>query len=240
MKFSLWIENEKISENDYNLIISSKEWVFKNIDNTKNIQLFDPVGSSKKVLNYLGIKVNDIENLDFIEGDLLIVANVDKLSSTPDKWNKIIEFSKNGGKVLMIHPGEHILSLLPEKIESILDKPGRIVNMHIPESEAFKGINPLELSWFQPSTDKYPTACRRSYRLKGNTSEEKLCTYVEVHSYLGGDRNEKLKEMSGVPLMELEIGKGKIVVSEMEVNIGWKDPISGKLLINLVEMLVNE
>jgi len=240
LKFSLWIANEKIAENEYNLIISNKDWVANKNKPSKVIELFDPIGSSKKVLEQLEIPVVDIQNLDAIKGDLLIIANIDELKKTPNNWQNLIEFSKEGGKVLMIHPGKHILSLLPDKIESILDKPGRIVNMHIPESKAFIDINPLELSWWQPSHDKYPTACKRSYRLRTNNSEEKLCTFIEVHSYLGGDRGKQLNEMSGSPLVEFKVGKGIIIASEMDVNVGWKDPIAGKLLTNLIEMLLDK
>ena len=240
LKFSLWIDNEKITENEYNLIISNKDWVANKNNRSKVIELFDPIGSSKKVLEQLEIPVVEIQDLEVIKGDLLIVANVDELKNTPNNWQNVVEFSKNGGRVLMIHPGKHILSLLPEKMESILDKPGRIVNMHIPESKAFIDINPLELSWWQPSHDEYPTVCKRSYRLKTNNPEAKLCTFIEVHSYLGGDRGAQLNKMSGSPLVEFTVGNGKIIASEMDVNVGYSDPIAGKLLMNLIDMLLNK
>lgn len=238
LKFSLWIKDKKITENEYDLLLSNSNWVASKIESSKIIKLFDPMGSTKKVLTHLKVPFSEIDNLDAINADLLIVANLDGFENEPLKMQNIKEFARNGGKVLLIHPGNHIISLFPAKIESIFDKPGRIVNMHIPESNAFNNIEPLELSWWQPSNDIYPTACKRSYRLKEGLNENKLATFIEVHSYLGGNRGEKLNEMSGAPLVQFEIEKGIIIASEMDLNIGWKDPISGKVLSNIIEMLL--
>lgn len=237
LKLSLLVNNKEVSFNEYDLLVSNKSWVKAGIDKTKSIKIFDPKGATKKVLNQLDIPFSEVDDLNQLEGDLLIVANLDELKSEPSNLREIAKFSKNGGKVLLINAGNHILSIVPDKIESILDKPGRIVNMHIPESKAFDNIEPSELSWWQQSHDKYPTACKRSYRLKNSNPEEKLGTFIEVHSYLGGDRGEKLNEMSGSPLVQFEIEKGTIIASEMDLNVGDKDPISGKLLVNLINLL---
>jgi len=202
--------------------------------------LFDPIGSSKKALDQIDVPVTEIQNLNSMTADLLIIANIDALDASPDNWQHIKDFANTGGKVLLIHPGQHILSLFPEKIESILDSAGRIANMHVPESDAFIDIKPLELSWWQPYNDKFPTVCKRSYRLKSALPDEKLCTYVEIHNYLSGDRAEKLKEMSGAPLVHFKVGKGTIIASEMELNIGWKDPVAAKVLGNLINMLLKD
>ena len=108
--------------------------------------------------------------------------------------------------------------------------------MHIPESPVFNGIEPLELSWWQSKGRNIPVACRRSYRLKHRNGIKELSTYLRPHVYLSNP-SEQLKEMSGIPLMEIAIGKGKIIACEMEVNSGAKDPIAAKLLGNLIEAM---
>jgi hypothetical protein len=91
----------------------------------------------------------------------------------------------------------------------------------------------------QPNKERFPTTCRRSYRLKANSADEKLANYLQVHSYLGGGKGEKLDKMSGSPLVQFRVGEGTIVASELELNIATKDPISGKTLANLIEMLTS-
>ena len=57
---------------------------------------------------------------------------------------------------------------------------------------------------------------------------------------MAGDRTAQLNEMSGAPLVNFKVGNGTIIASEMELNIGWKDPVAAKVLGNLINMLLNE
>ena len=62
---------------------------------------------------------------------------------------------------------------------------------------------------------------------------------MQVHSYLGGDKGAKLDKMSGSPLVKFKVGKGTVIASELELNIATKDPIAGKTLANLIEILTS-
>ena len=44
--------------------------------------------------------------------------------------------------------------------------------------------------------------------------------------------------MSGIPLLEIKEGKGRMIASEMETNLGYKDPIAARLLVNLLQELL--
>ena len=239
LQLNLVIEGKSIAENKYPIIIGTPEWVKVKALNANKINLFDPAGESKPALIRTGVEYTEIQNLNKINGDLLIVANVDALKETPTNWQNVISFAEQGGNVLLIHPGKHILTLFPNKIKSILDDPGRIVSMHVTESAAFNGIEPLELSYWQPNKERFPTTCRRSYRLNANSADEKLANYLQVHSYLGGDKGAKLDKMSGSPLVKFKVGKGTVIASELELNIATKDPIAGKTLANLIEILTS-
>ncbi len=237
LRFSLWMNGELIAENDYEVLLCRPDWVVAGLNAAKKISLYDPAGATKRVLGQLRVQSSEIRNLGSPESDILIVANLDSLEETPDNLENVLSHAKNGGKVLLIHPGKHLQTILPEAVESILEESGRIANMHIPESPVFDDIGPMELSWWQPHREKYPTVCRRSYRLAGSANALQLATFLKVHSYLG-DKEKQLKEFGGTPLVQFKVGSGVIISSELELNSGITDPIAARTLTNMVRMLM--
>ena len=233
LRLTLQIDSKTITQNSYDLNICQTEWVIDESKQVNGVELFDATGQSKKVLETLKIDYKELKTLDSINGNLLIVANIDDKVLTSKEQSQIKTFISKGGKTLFLHAGKQLLSLFPEKVESILDKPGRVVNMHVPESPVFNDIKPMELSWWHSDNKTgYPQACKRSYRLKDIASSDKLVTFIEVHGYVGGDRGKRLNDLSGVPLAQFNYGKGSVIISEMEFNMGWKDPIAARVLMN--------
>jgi len=45
--------------------------------------------------------------------------------------------------------------------------------------------------------------------------------------------------MSGIPLLEIKVKNGRMISSEMELNMADKDPIAAKLLVNIITDLLN-
>jgi hypothetical protein len=76
--------------------------------------------------------------------------------------------------------------------------------------------------------------------LKKKDNTQDLCTYLRPHTGLSGNRIETYREMSGIPLLEVKEKKGILIASEMELNQGTVDPIAGKMMVNLLQYLVNE
>jgi hypothetical protein len=74
--------------------------------------------------------------------------------------------------------------------------------------------------------------------LKSKKGIKALGTYLRPHTGLGSDRKAYLYEMSGIPLLEIKEKKGILIASEMETNMGTKDPIAAKLLINMIAELL--
>lgn len=156
----------------------------------------------------------------------------------PYNWEDVKNVCSNGTNVLLVHPGKHLQWLYYDKIESVYERKGRLVNMHIPEHGAFNEIEPMELAWWQQDGRERPRACRRSFRLKNAENITALCTYLRPHTGLGSDPEVYLKEMSGIPLLEIKQKKGRLIASEMELNEGDQDPVAGKLLVNLIDDLL--
>ncbi|MEN7548021.1 sugar-binding domain-containing protein [Rapidithrix thailandica] len=240
---TLHTQGQTLSANTYDLTIAEKQWVStQHLSENKKIAVFDLTGETCKVLDFLGLKyqkISDLTAIRFIKADLLIIANLDTDEEVPYNWEDVKKVCGNGSNVLLVHPGKHLQWLYYNKIESLYERKGRVVNMHIPEHEAFEGIGPLELAWWQQVGREKPRACRRSFRLKNPEDANALCTYLRPHTGLGSAPEDYLSEMSGIPLMEITEKKGRLIASEMETNMADQDPVAAKLFINLIKNLTN-
>ncbi len=235
-------EKEVISENIYDILIAEKQWINVNsIPDDKNISVFDLTGETFRILDFLRIKYTkllDLTEIRFSKIDLLIIANLDNDEEIPYNWEDVRRICGNGTNVLLTHPGKHLQWLYYDKIESVYERKGRVVNMHKPEHSVFDEIEPMELAWWQQEGREKPHVCKRSFRLKSSDGVDVLCTYLRPHTDLGSSPEECLAEMSGIPLMEISEKQGRIIASEMEINMGNNDPIAARLLINLINELL--
>ncbi len=231
-----------IAKNEYDILIADKKWADGSlVSKDKTISVFDLTGATSKVLDSLGVRyrnMKDLTEIRIIASDLLIIANLDQDEEIPYNWEDVKSVCANGTNVLLIHPGKHLQWLYYNKIESVYERKGRVVNMHIPEHGCFDEIEPLELAWWQQEGRERPRACRRSFRLKSTDNIAALCNYLRPHTDIGNNKEAYLKEMSGIPLMEIKEKKGRLIASEMETNEGDKDPIAAKLLLNLINELL--
>lgn len=241
LELELKSDDKIIAKNDYDIVIATKDWVKNDLEITdKKIAVFDLTGETYNILNSLDVKYHKMEDLTeirIVEADLFVIANLDANNEVPYNWEDVKKVCSNGTNTLLIHPGKHLKWLYYNKVESIYERKGRVVNMHIPEHGAFEGIDPMELAWWQQKENQLPRACRRSYRLKNAKNTMSLSTYLRPHTDLGSNKQDYLYEMSGTPLLEIKEGKGRMIASEMETNMGNQDPIAAKLLINLLQDL---
>jgi beta-galactosidase len=142
----------------------------------------------------------------------------------------------SGGRVLLLQPGTELQTLFPEQIKSFRTRPGEIATMHIPESPVFDGLEPLDLAWFELDDGRIPRACRGTYQIElGRDDTSMLAEVVNIHGYLKTPAD--LAKHSGSPLVRLNIGKGKVLASEMMLLEASQDPIAERLLGNLIKTL---
>jgi hypothetical protein len=235
-------DNRVVATNEYDVLIADKNWADGSlIGKDKVISVFDLTGETCKVLDNLGVsyrRMKDLTEIRTVDADLLIIANLDSDEEVPYNWEDVKSVCGNGSNVLLIHPGKHLQWLYYDTIESVYDRKGRVVNMHVPEHGCFNEIGPLELAWWQQEGRERPRACRRSFRLKSTENVTALCTYLRPHTGLGSNKEAYLEEMSGIPLMEIKEKKGRLIASEMETNEGDKDPVAARLLLNLIDELL--
>jgi len=240
LQFELFWNNELISTNEYPITLASEKYTSVKTD--KKILVYDQNGESIPVLNRIGLKykrITDLVDIRLVDFDLLITANMDKENEVPYNWEDVKSMCSKGKNVIMLHPGKHLRWLYLKDMDTEYERTGRVVSMNIPEHDVFKGLEPLDLSWWEIDENTRPRACRRSFRFRRSIGETELCTYLRPHVYVGNPE-EELPTMSGSPLIELTVSKGKIIASEMELNVGDKNPVAARLLKNIIEYLSNE
>jgi hypothetical protein len=238
LAMSLQHNGKTLSENVYDLVLATRDWVAPG-PTEKTVRLYAPDPSLGKLLEFVGVKcqaVPDLGEAGLGKTDVLVTGGFDGRESPPENWAAVRRFAEAGGQVLILHGGKYVQSLLPEWVDAVLEERGEIVNLRVSESECFDGIEQPDLQWWNVEPGKTPYACRRSFRLKDHPGAEALATYLRVHWYMSNPP-EQLKDMSGTPLFEVALGRGRIVVCEMELEAAARDPLAGRLLRNLISSL---
>jgi beta-galactosidase len=221
------------SENDYEVTIATESWAKATLLRENSSLVLDPYSEAPKLLDTLGLRT--IASFDLLAGSQsLIIAGADRVLAETDAAKRLHEFVAGGGKVLLLNAGGRLAELYPAQINAYRDNEGENVWMGIPESPVFTGIAALDLCWFDQGQGNLPRACRGVYRVPhGRDDVTALAYVVDRHGYL--KKTEDLMQISGSPLLELRIGRGSIVASEMMLSA--EDPIAGRLLTNLIQFL---
>ncbi len=241
LKLEYYAKGKKLSENEYELTLAEKSWTRPATSN-RTIGVYDITGKTYEVLDALGLsytQLKDLTQIRLLDLDLLIVANLDQNNEVPYNWEDVRKMAANGLNTLLIHPGKHLQWNHGDQISGLYERTARVTHMHIPEHPVFDDLEPADLAWWQQEGRTSPRAARRSFRLKSTEKVTPLVNYLRPHVYLGNP-TDQLPEMSGIPLLEIEEQKGTIIASEMELNQAVKDPIAAKLLMNIIEYLLDK
>jgi hypothetical protein len=224
-----------LSENNYDVVIATREWAKGEFKDKTNLRLWNPGNSSTNILSDL-----PIANIDSIEAvgmtNVLIVGSVDAAGLTESQASQLKDFVFQGGQVLMVHPGKALATLFPEQIGGYQAKAGEIVTMHVPESPVFSEIEPLDLAWFERGGRQLPIACSGVYQVATDRKDvTALASQLDLHGYL--KQTSQISRIGGAPLVEIRIGRGRLLASELCLESGNDDPIARRLLSNIIRYL---
>lgn len=225
------------SENSYDIVVATSRWaagsawpraviVDPNHEMARAIQRHDLRSSPSPH----GLKLSDIAVL----GDA-----AETLRNSENAYF-LKRFITRGGRALLLHAGEELRNLFPDQIKGFKPHPYEIATMHVPESPAFDGLEPLDLAWWDLGGRAIPQACRGSYQVdSGRNDVEALADAIDFHGYLNGP--EDFAKIKGSPLIEIRMGKGRLVASEMMLlEASPYDPIARRILGNLIQMLSSD
>jgi len=225
-----------LGTNDYDIVVATREWAEPKLPQA--VAVFDPAGKAKATLAGLQTKEVSLENLAGTK--VLIVGDLDAALKTPNGAEALKAFVQEGGRLLLLQPGAALCNFLPDYVKSHRATKGEIVNMVVPESPLFDGIEPLDLSWFELDPKTTPLACTGTWEVnREQPGIETLAHQCDFHTEIlfGAEQQKPFFNFAGAPLVEIRMGKGSILASEMVLSAKDKDPIAGRLLGNLLSDL---
>jgi hypothetical protein len=227
-----------LSTNNYDVVIATPEWSKGESDKTANIIFWNPGNHPADSLSDL--PMTTVDSLETVSPtNVLIVGSLDDVTLTSSETDQLKNFVSQGGHLLMLHPGKLLADIFPDQIKSYKAKEGEIVTMHVPESPVFSGIEPLDMAWFDRGDRRLPLACTGVYQaVSGRDDTTALADQCDIHAYL--KTTSEITRYTGNPLVEIQIGKGRLLASELNLESAKNDPIARRLLMNMIGYLQND
>ncbi|MBM3500006.1 MAG: hypothetical protein FJX74_15205 [Armatimonadetes bacterium] len=170
------------------------------------------------------------ETLTAGEGGSLIAngaAGVQALRARPE----LQAFVQGGGHVLVLNGGEAVRELLPDVVAEAVAWRPEVVNVEDEASPLLDGLEPWDVCWLNAESGP-PAAATGGFRLAEAAGVRVLATAIRPHGYLASPAD--VAQHSAVVVFEVQIGKGRVVVSELHGAAASTDPVAARLVRNLV------
>lgn len=231
------VGGQSVSENTYDVVLGSRAWSGRCPSHAAELRLHDPAGLWQTA--FAGFSVVPLDDL----GDLVCrdipLAVVAAASGTPrPRLAGLRRYLEAGGRLLLLNAGEALLELLPDVVESWRPVDGQIVNLKLPESPVFDGIEPLDLAWFNCGPGVPPVACDGVFQVNAaNPDVTVLAEFCDFHNYLA--KPADIVGYSGTPLFECKVGNGVALVCELSPAAVHHDPVAARVIFNGLKYLTN-
>jgi beta-galactosidase len=167
------------------------------------------------------------------EGGTLIAngaAGVEALRARPE----LQAFVEGGGRILVMNAGEAVKDLLPDVVAEAVKWQPEIVNFEDEASPLLDGLQPWDVCWLNAESG-VPIAATGGFRLTDAPGVSVLATAIRPHAYL--QKPSDVQGYTAVVVFEAQVGKGKVIVSEINGAAAGSDPIAARLTANLVKYL---
>jgi hypothetical protein len=230
-------DGKVLSQNNYKVVIATPQWAKNDSNKLANIALWNP---GKQPVDYLSdLPVTVVDSIrPANRTNVLIIGSLEGAKLKPSEIDQLKEFVSRGGQVLMLHPEHSLTNLFPDKVKSYKAKAGEIVTMHVPESPVFSEIEPLDIAWFDRGGRRVPIAYTGVYQIVEDRKDiMALADQCDTHGYLNNP--SQIEKYSGTPLVEIHIGKGRLLASELNFESASNDPVSRRLLSNIINYLAS-
>lgn len=233
-----------LSSNDYDIVLAPRSWVLPAV---AAVSVVDGSGRLPGLLDTLGVPHKDYGNLEAALAAMstrqspgpLVISGLNAGNASNDDLARIRAFVSDGGRVLLLNPGTMAASLYPQYIKGVLDAKGEIMNMDIPESSLFDGLEPLDLRYFNNDRRESPAVCAGAFQVVRQANLSAPASFTRVHGYLQGDigqREAALEKLRGFPIVRID-EKGSIILSQVLLDKAATDPVAGRLLANMIGAL---
>jgi beta-galactosidase len=225
-----------VSQNSYDITVATSEWAMNRLAN--KVALYDPAHKADEVT--AGLPVAPLSSLDELNAGtsgVLIVGDAAAALEDSASAAKLKAFAQAGGKILLLDAGKQLPLQFSDQVTGYHEtKSGEVATMHVPESPVFDGLEPLDMSWFELGPDQLPKACHGVYNIDRSKDDVvAVAEHLDIHAYL--KKPADILPLSGSPLVEIRLGQGRILASEMELKAAPNDPIARRLLVNMIQSL---
>jgi hypothetical protein len=260
-------ENEQlVSSNEYKMVLANKKWsrgaamdlvsgpLSGRVTGPDSASrgsgpayrlVFVDFGQMKPAFDSLRVpytKVSTVGEAVKLKAGCYVFAGLDpEKNCSAQELQQLRTLIAGGGKVLLLDGPAAAKALYPEYIRGwIVPTEGDIVNMEIPESPVFNGIQPLELRYFNNNQREVPVVCHAALQVNRSPNLEALAMQMKIHGYVQGDmarRTAYMETIKGFPIVKIKDG-GTVLLSGMSLEKAVTDPIAGKLLSNMIDDLL--
>jgi hypothetical protein len=236
-----------LSSNDYDIVVAPRSWILHDMQGGVvhggiPLSVVDFGGRLSGLLDTLGVRYKTYASVEATLAGVtgpLVLSGLNPGNTSMDDLANIRKFVSGGGKVLLLNPGTMATFLYPQYIKGVLNAKGEIMNMDIPESPIFDGLEPLDLRYFNNDRRESPAVCAGSFQIIRQANLSAPASFTKVHGYLQGEiqqREAALEKLRGFPIVRID-DKGSIILSQVMTDKASTDPVAGRLLVNMVNAL---
>lgn len=222
-------EGNTISENEYDILLASREWGLGNQQKDTCYYPADDTVSRELLTRYglAGQACSDLSSLPGRQGRLIISTAV-----TEQNASLVQAFAREGGNVILLNQETLPEILLGERTASFTKHRQEIITMNIPESSIFNGLDEGDTAWFGDGRQVPYTALGRYTVDRFHSDICVLAETLEWHGYI--DKPTDYRRFGGTPLFSVKTGRGHILVSALRTDAVSFDPVASRLIGNII------
>jgi len=114
-------------------------------------------------------------------------------------------------------------------------------NIYLSIHPLFNEIGLFDIRYFNNNKTEIPTVCNMAFKINRSPNVIELANQTKIHGYIRGEmleRSDYVKTIKGFSIIRINKG-GSAIVSGMILEKASTDPIAGRLLVNMVNDLID-
>ena len=228
LKFELVQNAKPVSMNSYKLQVASKEWADAPVNGCEPVYIFEADANVKSLLNEMTVPV--AASLSLAKMALWDGKELPKKDSPEMK--KMLAFAEKGG-TLILSRTKNAHTVFDDRIGPHREKQEYLFPEYVSVRDSshplLNGFGSHDMKWWNGNGGR-PEVAQYVYTVLDdvNADAETPVQYIEPHGT--GGWAERLR----TPFVAFPFGKGRVIVSEFNVQVSDTDPIARRILANII------
>ncbi len=228
LTFALMKDAEKLSENSYALKIATPAWAEEPVRNAAPVYIFEADQPVRDVLKTMRVPVAASES----DAGVGIWDGKELPPKESDEMKALLGFVEKGG-TLIVSRTRNAHTVFDERIGPHREKQEWLfpeyVSVRDRSHPLLDGFGPHDLKWWNGNGGR-PEVCQYVYTVADEGSDEVPVQYIEPHLSSGW------VERFRTPFVEFLYGRGRVMVSEFNVQVSDTDPLARRLFANILRV----